>query len=369
MITAPRVRWVMLGLFASIAPRVNAVAQSIFDASVRAGPQFVQYRLSAPVNETVSELTIPIFVVVPVRQRLTVDVGAAYAWARVQPNGGVGGQTSTISGMTDTQVRANFTLGSDFVVLTAGMNLPTGRSSASPSEQLAAFRIGSDFLSFPISSFGTGFGLTGGVAIARPFGMWNVGAGGSVRYSSSYEPFEDEGGGRPRFQPGNEYRVRLGVDRAYGTGRIAVALTMSKFGDDDIAGSIYNTGDRYIAQGGFTNSFRGADVVVNAWNLYRSSGTIFTGERTGAENITNLLVGVGFRSRAGVLEPTVELRNWQREAASASRLATLGFRYSVDAGGFAVTPSVGYTLGRFATGAASADMTGFRGALAIRVGP
>src|SRR5205085_8080573 len=102
--------------------------------------------------------------------------------------------------------------------------------TANIEEQLAAFRIGNDFLAFPISNMGTGFGATGGVAIARPLGTWNLGAGGSVRRSSSYEPFIADGGARPHFQPGNEYRVRAGADHPFGTGRVTIGLTFSKFG-------------------------------------------------------------------------------------------------------------------------------------------
>jgi hypothetical protein len=260
------------------------------------------------------------------------------------------------------------TLGSDFVVLTAGLNLPTGRATAEPEEQLAAYRIGSDFLSFPISSMGTGFGLTGGVAVARPIGAWNLGVGASVRHSSSYEPFQDNTGARPRFQPGNEYRARIGGDRPFGTGRIAVGLTFSKFGDDDIGGSIYNTGDRYVAQAGFTNNVGGADVIVSAWNLYRTSGTIYTGERVGAENIANLLLGAGFRTAGGVVEPSVELRSWQQKRATSSLLGTFGVRYSVTTSGVVVTPSGGFTVGRLAVPGGTADMSGFRAAVAIRLG-
>ena len=358
----------VLGIAATLMASALARAQSGFETNLRAGPQFVRYELGGPVNETISQLAVPIFVVVPVSSALTVDVGTAYAWSRVEPSSGAGGQRSTISGLTDTQVRANVILGSDFVVLTAGLNLPTGQSTAALDEQLAAFRIGSDFLAFPISSFGTGFGMTGGIAIARPLGIWNVGAGGSVRHSGSYEPIEDNSGVRPRFQPGNEYRLRIGADRPFGTGRVALAATMSKFGDDDISGSIYNTGDRYVLQGGFTNRVRGADVILDAWSMYRTSGTIYTGERVGPETITNLLIGVGFRTRAGVLEPSLEARSWQQENAGASVLATLGVRYNVSLGAFAVTPSVGYTTGRFAAVSQSANLSGVRGAVAIRVG-
>lgn len=345
-----------------------AAAQTIYDSNVRTAPQFVQYRLTAPINETISEFTTPIFVVVPVSPTLNFDIGTAYAWARVAPNGSNTEATSSVSGLTDTQIRANLAIGTDFIVLTAGVNLPTGRESATQTQQLAAFRIGNDFLSFPISNMGAGFGFTGGVALARPVGAWNLGVGASVRQSSAYEPVVATGGTRLRFEPGNEYRARVGIDHAFGTGRVALGLTYSKFGDDDLGGSVYNTGDRYIAQAGFNNSFGSAKVLVNAWNLYRRTGLIFTGERTGPEDIANLLVGVGFSTLQGVLEPSVELRNWTQENLSASTLATLGVRYALEAGGMSITPSAGYTFGRFAASPGNADLSGFRAALALRWG-
>ena len=343
-------------------------AQSAYDSNFRGAPQYVQYQLKSPISETISEFAVPIFVVIPVSPVLNFDVGTAYTWARVQPNGVGAEPTSTISGITDTQIRANLSLGTDFVVLTAGLNLPTGRETASQEEQLAAFRIGNDFLAFPISNMGTGFGATAGLAIARPLGDWNVGFGGSLRQSASYEPFVDNTGARPRFQPGNEYRARVGLDRAFGTGRVAFGLTYSKFGNDDIGGSIYNTGDRYVLQAGFNNTFGVANVLVNAWNLYRRSGTIFTGDRIGPENIGNVLVGVGFRAAGGVLEPSIEARSWTQQNLDASILGTIGLRYSIDTGGLAITPSAGYTTGRFAGVGSNASMTGFHAALAIRVG-
>jgi hypothetical protein len=342
-------------------------AQSIFDASVRSGPQFVRYEIREPVSQTISEFALPIFVVVPISRAFNVDVGTSYTSARVENNGGAGG-TSTISGLTDTQIRANLNLGVDFVVLTAGVNLPTGRSTASPEEQLAALQMGNDFLALPISNMGTGFGATAGLAVARPLGEWNVGFGASLRRSSAYEPFEDNAGGRPRFQPGNEYRARLGVDHAFGTGRFALGMIYSRFADDELAGSLYNTGDRYITQLGFNNSIGPADLVVAGWNLFRSQGTIFTGGTSARENIANVLIGVGFHTMRGVVEPTFEVRNLQTAHAKPSTLGNLGLRYSVDMGSFAITPSAAYTVGKFATSVGAADMTGFRAMLAIRLG-
>src|SRR4051812_32767628 len=161
-------RFIPLAL-AGVAPTLSA--QSIFDIGARVAPQFHSYKIEAPSNITVSEFAVPMFVAVPITSRFGFDVGTSYARARVEPTGGT---VSEISGLTDTQIRANLTLGSDFVVLTAGVNLPTGKREVALPQAAAASLIGSDFLSFPISQMGTGLGGTGGIAVARPIGEWNL---------------------------------------------------------------------------------------------------------------------------------------------------------------------------------------------------
>jgi hypothetical protein len=53
----------------------TAHAQSIFDAEYRLAPQWIQYQIHSPVDETVSELAIPLFVSVPAGSRMSFDVG------------------------------------------------------------------------------------------------------------------------------------------------------------------------------------------------------------------------------------------------------------------------------------------------------
>src|SRR4051812_3320855 len=175
-------------------------------------------------------MAIPLYAMVPILPNFSLDIGTAFATATVENT--TTGSSSDISGLTDTQLRANYTFGQDLVVVTAGLNVPTGSATVDPGELEAATRIGSDFLTFPISGFGSGFGFTGGVAIAQPFGSWNLGVGASMRQSGEYEPFRDEAGVATKFQPGPEYRARLGLDHPFGAGRMSFGLTFSKFGDD-----------------------------------------------------------------------------------------------------------------------------------------
>jgi hypothetical protein len=355
-----------------------ARAQSAAGAEVRLAPQFLQYRFASPANETVSQLAIPLFVAIPLGERISIDVGTSYASSRVASDNG----TSVISGLTDTQVRGNLTLGSDFVVLTAGLNLPTGTSSVTLDQFAAAGLIGNDFLGFPISNMGTGFAVTGGVAVARPMGVWNLGVGGAMRRSTAYEPF-DVPGQTLRFQPGNEYRLRVGVDRPVGAGRAALGLTYSTFGRDDAGGSVYNTGDRVIAQGLYAGSLSGREVTVAAYNVFRAPGSYASGDPAGRENIANLFASVGLSALGTMLEPSVEVRHWLQNVpasasptgASAARsqssvLGTVGLRTRVAVGPARLFPSVGYTVGSLAVADAAgapqrAGLTGFRAQMAV----
>lgn len=343
-----------------------AAAQSIFDSGLRAGPQVTAYTFSAPVDEKISEFTVPIFALVPLTRGLTVDVGTAFASAHAE----IAGQASDISGLTDTQVRANYTFGSDFVVLTAGVNIPTGKSRVGPAEAPAAMRIGSDFLAFPITNMGTGFGGTGGIAVARPLGDWNVGFGASFRKSAAYDPFQDSGGAVFHYQPGNEYRLRVGVDRTVGAGRATLGVTYSAFGSDQANGSLYNTGDRLITQASLTNAIGGAALTVSAWDLYRASGTLTDQSPLGADNIADLYLGLGFRPGGALLEPSVEVRNWQQEGNLPSTMATIGLRTEFALGALKLSPMGGYSTGKLAGSSAGtlSTLSGFHFILAARIG-
>lgn len=372
----------------TVAGAAEARAQSPFDAEARVAPQFMQYHVQSPRNETISELAIPAFVLIPVSERFTIDVGTSYARARVASENSV----SEINGLTDTQVRGNLTLGSDFVILTAGLNLPTGRGSVSLDQFTAASRIGNDFLAFPISSMGSGFAATGGIAIARPVGDWNLGFGAALRHSNSYEPFAFNDTTTLRFTPGPEYRLRAGIDRALGAGRLALGLTFSTFGQDDAGGVRYSTGNRLIAQTSYASNWAGHDFVVGGYDVLRSPGTYASGDPAGRENIANLFAQMGIPAGGTTFEPSIELRHWLQNVpgtatsvagggtattaaySQSSYLATAGVRTHAQVGGLTIYPSVGYTVGSMAMPDASnavthAGLTGFRAQLAMRAQP
>lgn len=357
----------------TFAPLSASPAQSWRDAAVRFGPQSYSYSIKTPVNEKISEIAFPIFTSVPIMPQLSVDVGTSYATVNFERTINDSTRTtSKMSGLTDTQVRANYSMGQDFVVFTAGVNLPTGSATVTPAELDAATRIGSDFLTFPISGFGSGFGVTGGVAIAKPAGAWNLGFAASMRRASEYEPFQDAAGVATKFQPGAEIRTRVGVDHALGTGRLSVGFTYSKFGDDKANSATFNTGDRFLGQVVVNSSLKGGtDYTFVVWNLYRTEGTLINGSVSPFANITNAMMAFGVRGPKDVgVEPSVETRVFTAKGSQTSFLGNMGLRFYVNRGGWAVVPGFGFSFGQIesGTGSSMATVTGFRATLAARIG-
>jgi hypothetical protein len=345
-------------------------AQSILDVGVRLAPQFHSYKIGSPSNLTVSEFAVPVYAIVPVTPQLSFDVGSSFTQARVEHTGS---PASTISGLTDTQVRGNLVLGNDVVVLTAGVNLPTGKSTVRTDQEVAAGLIGADFLAFPIAQMGTGFGGTGGIAVALPIaGDWNFGVGASMRHSAQYDPFDASGSTVLHYQPGNEYRARVGVDHPVGTGRFTIGATYSTFGDDNLGGSIYNTGNRVLGQVDFNDGFGPGRISLTAWNMFRARGTLANGTVIDKEDVSSETIAYGFDAGGAIIEPNMEARSWYSPGQSTSYLGTFGLRVAFNAGMAAVVPSAGFSVGQLATAAGTtssgtASLTGFHGTLTIRL--
>ena len=163
----PIMRASVAALLLAAAPCV-APAQGLSDAALAAIPQYVSIKVGSGASaKTVTQLSVPMVFVLPVTSRFNIDVATAYANSEVSSNGTT---SSSINGLTDTQVRANLTLGNDAVVFTVGANIPTGQYTIPEGQAEAAGQIGNDFLLFPTSSYGSGLSGTGGVAFARSLG-------------------------------------------------------------------------------------------------------------------------------------------------------------------------------------------------------
>lgn len=316
-------------------------------------------------ERTVEQLAIPLALVFPIHRRFTMDFTTAVAYTRV-----VHGDSthSEIYGATDSQLRANINILMDRLVLTLGVNAPSGQYYVDDTQAEAASRIGNDFIFFPISSMGNGPAGTAGLAAAVQVLGVNLGVGGSLRKSLEFTPY-GSGTGEVRYQPADETRFRVTAERALWFGSTAsVGMTFSQFGEDEANATTYSTGDRVITTAGWSLPLWRASLVLSLWNLARGEGEQFTGPAPD-ENIRNYAATLNLPLRRWAFTPTIESRKWHVDGDRAGTLLNYGIAITIPAGRNTIlVPSFTTSSGTLysTSDASSIPVTGWQGSLLIR---
>ncbi len=307
------------------APTLLAAQSPIYPSATGGiGPEvrFVAFQQGIGLSRA-AQTVVRLFGGVPVGPRLFLDVGSNLAVTQLDASDGT---RVTLNGLTDTQVRASYTVGRDRVVASLLFNVPTGTEQVS-SEQLPLVRsIAQNFLPFPVSSYGSGAGLTSAVAVAQQLGSWSLGLAGSVRYLASYSPFADV---TDRYAPGLESRLRLGVRRALGRSMGLVGgVTVSTFGADEFSGVqnyTYRPGNRLVVEAAISRQIGRSTARLFGWGFFRASGdssgaTVLKAREHIWYGGTNWTVPVSGRLS---LDPGLDARSWRAADGASGQLAAL----------------------------------------------
>jgi hypothetical protein len=265
-------------------------------------------------------IIFPVAVRLPITTRLSADIYAAWADGTVEQ----GNRIFVLNGFVDTRVRALFQA-SPWAVVSVAAKLPTGNASHTPDEALVASILASDLLGFQETNWGTGFGITSGIATARQAGEWGLGLGVSYSLAQDFEPEE---GSPLRYEPGNEARLRLALDRNVGTGgKFTAGFTFQNYTEDQLKGSnLFQAGNRLRGDVSYAFRVGGSTWSAFAMNSWRAKGDVLgvlgdgvvsaadTTIQTGTQN--NLVVGFSGSVRVGSslrIRPLVDLRIQSRE--------------------------------------------------------
>src|SRR2546427_11038105 len=129
--------------------------------------------------------TVPVGLSHRLGPSLTVDLSSGYAHAAAATSSG----TIEVSGPTDTDLRLSWAAVSGRLIVSVAGTLPTGKRAVDTSAVPLLSALATEVLNFTTPSFGTGGGVTGGVATAVKLGgRWAVGVGGSYRWDARYTP-------------------------------------------------------------------------------------------------------------------------------------------------------------------------------------
>ncbi len=236
---------------------------------VGGGPDYQGYAFDAGLGADAAQLfMIPIAVRVPATSALSFDIYAAWAEGRVERADTV----YKLSGPVDTGVRVAYQA-TPWALVTLGANVPTGDSQHDGEEAIVAALMSTDLLGFREASWGRGFALTPSVAVARNMGNFGLGLAGAYSLRGKFTPNADDT--TLEYQPGNETRIRLGIDRNFGNSTLTLGGTLINYTTDQANGqNLFQAGKRFRFDA--TYAFRMGPGVwtIYAADLVRQNGTL-----------------------------------------------------------------------------------------------
>lgn len=205
---------------------------------------------------------------VPVGRNLVLDFSGAWAQGRVE----AGDRTYELQGLVDSQVKARLQA-TPWALLSVSVNLPTGEATHDTDEAVVASVLSSDLLGFRESVWGVGLGVTTAVSAATRAGDWGLGAGASYRVAGGFQPAD---GSELEYEPGNELRLRVGLDRDLGaSGTLTLGATFQSFAEDRADGrNLFQAGSRFMGDANLV--FRAGSQIwtLHAANVWRERGDL-----------------------------------------------------------------------------------------------
>lgn len=288
----------------------------------------------------------------------SLDLAGSYARGSVTD---AAGNTATLAGLTDTEVRAGLALQgqANSFGLSAGALLPTGHATLAAGEMPVAGLVSSNLLPFRISNWGYGGGAILEMSAAHGGDAGSVGATIGYRFTERFQPLAAD---PARYRPGNEASLQLAATHTVGAGgTLSLQLAFSQYASDQWnSTSLLKPGQRILVLGGcaLPVGYSGS-VTFYGGVLHRSGGALseslaLSGLLGGVQappSETLVLTGGSMRLPSGavVFVPTLDFRALRRaDGTGQGWLGSLGTSVEVPLGdsGTRIVPSLRLHLGR-----------------------
>jgi hypothetical protein len=197
---------------------------------------------------------------------LAFDASAAWAEGRVEKSD----TRLELVGPTDTSLRVAYQA-TPWALLTLGVNVPTGKSQHDSDEAIVAGLLATDLLGFREASWGRGLAVTSSLAVAGTVGALGIGVAGAYSLRGEFNPSEEQAD--LEYRPGNEARVRLGIDRNFGNSTLTLGGTFINYTDDQADGrNLFKAGNRFQFDASYAWRMGGGVWTVYAADLLRQNG-------------------------------------------------------------------------------------------------
>lgn len=211
----------------------SARAQIVFGSptAIGTGVTYYYWKISdkSSGDYSFSQLVMPINGFIPVRDNLEL---LFYAVGSVN-DFDAGAQKIGLTGTSDVRLQANQSLANDHLILSLGVNVPSGKNKLDYANDTTMLQILSrNYLRFSMRRFGQGFGanlLIGGAAM---LGEFRGGAGILFEYTGDYEPYR----GLNDYNPGDFVSFTAGLNRKASNSILYSDVTVTLYTPDKFQG-------------------------------------------------------------------------------------------------------------------------------------
>lgn len=182
------------------------------------------------VEASLSQFYLPVSGFIPVKDNLELTFFAANTGNTLE----VGDVESKLNGMNDVRFQANQSFAQDHILVSVGVNLPTGKTELDIADEYDVLQaLSNSYLDLPIRRLGEGFGVSllfGGATVLGE----GVRGGGSILYEyiGKYTPYADAG----EYDPGDLISFNAGMDLERGPWLWSIEGIFSMYGDDKFDG-------------------------------------------------------------------------------------------------------------------------------------
>ncbi len=243
-------------------------------------------------DETLSQLSIPLNIVVPVSNRTTLSINGNAAMSKYAEN--------DLNGLGETKIGLRFILPGERLMLRALVGVPTGKTKLDNTQFYISQLLSMNPFEYPISYYGQGLNANLSAVYAFPVSRsFVIGAGAAYNYRGDFYPKKTESGGK--FDPGDEIIADLGFD---------VKLSDQLGFNFDVAYTLYSR-DKYDDQEIFELGDKISIYGELRFNISRLKNSIFVINRIKSNNMalsdiseddlkTGAQFDVGYRGRLPV---------------------------------------------------------------------
>jgi hypothetical protein len=225
------------GLFGQVQPRRLQT-----DIIGGAGVSYESWKAK---NDKVTEMAIPVTFIYPYSSKLSL-----YAMTSPVSSNLDAGEKYSLSGLSDLKWGGHYLTLNDQLLITMGMNLPTGKHALEDKEYSVASVLSLPAFNFRVPTLGQGFDVQLGANSARELGGWVLGVGASYLMKGNFKPFK---GHEESYNPGDEVTLTAGLDKNVilsGKGmQIKGDVVYTMYFDDVWGGKkVFKSGNRILIQ-------------------------------------------------------------------------------------------------------------------------